>query len=312
MVVYCLKFVLRGESPRDYADLLRSLKFPPSISICDIPECLASHVNNNVPGFFSPDDGRLFPLTEDNLAAAEEGALEKRLPWIHNEGVPSIVSTKLNSDTGLSVHPITRVTERYCLSDRFHERNSSQKRSLLRRVTLVPELNGIINTEAEEQLHSLIGRSNYCLDTMKPSNHVFMMRLKIHLHNAGINNAFREMIENTFRAQTGHSVETDVDNHGRLRLQREETRFIQKQQVDESSANLPSTSFSSSLLVDEEAPPEEEHLPPVEIQLPLSPIIPVSAAKKSKPNYNFSFKSTSKQTRSSSSLQQAKVRFGLP
>lgn len=67
MVVYCLKFVLRGESPRDYADLLRSLKFPPSISICDIPERLASHVNNNVPGFFSPDDGRLFPLTEDIL-----------------------------------------------------------------------------------------------------------------------------------------------------------------------------------------------------------------------------------------------------
>ena len=32
---------------RDYADLLRSLRFPPSISICDIPERLASHVNNN-------------------------------------------------------------------------------------------------------------------------------------------------------------------------------------------------------------------------------------------------------------------------
>ena len=49
MVVYCLKFVLRGESPRDYADLLRSLRFPPSISISDIPDRLASHVNSTVP-----------------------------------------------------------------------------------------------------------------------------------------------------------------------------------------------------------------------------------------------------------------------
>lgn len=123
MVVYCLKFVLRGESPRDYADLLRSLKYPPSISISDIPDRLASHVNNSVPRFFTPNNGRLFPVTKDNLAAAEQGILEKRLPWIHNEGAPSLAYPDNECKKEEFLHPITQVADRYSLSDRFHERN---------------------------------------------------------------------------------------------------------------------------------------------------------------------------------------------
>ena len=79
MVVYCLKFVLRGQSPNDYADLLRSLKFSPSISICDIPDRLAKHANNTLPGFFSPYNGMLFPSTEESLSDAEQGLLVKSL-----------------------------------------------------------------------------------------------------------------------------------------------------------------------------------------------------------------------------------------
>jgi len=272
MVVYCLKFVLRGESPRDYADLLRSLKFPPSISICDIPERLASHVNNSVPGFFSPHDGRLFPITDSNLAAAEQGVLGKSLPWIHNEGAPSFPSAAdsltVNRETEEfeSVHPTTKVPDRYCLSDRFHETNSSQRRTLLRRVTLVPELNGIVNTEAEEQLHNIIGRSNYSLNTMKPVNHLFTMRLKIQLHNTGINCAFREKIESAFSAQVGRAVKTDLDNHGRLLLRRRNT------QSRTGPAHIPSPSSPAE-------PPASADLLFDEPEAPISPIIPVSASK---------------------------------
>ena len=164
-VVYCLKFVLRGESPRDYADLLRSLRFAPSISICDIPDRLARHVNNTVPGFFSPHNGMLFDSTEDNLQAAEQGLLVKSLPWLQDDGaLHAMIST--DDEGAANIHPMTGVTDRYCLSDRFHERNSGERSALLRRVTLVPELNGLINTEVEEQLHSSIGRSNYCLNKM--------------------------------------------------------------------------------------------------------------------------------------------------
>ena len=271
MVVHCLKFVLRGESPRDYADLLRSLKFPPSITICDIPERLASHVNSSVPGFFSPHDGRLFPLTENNLAAAEQGVLEKSLPWIHNEGAPSFpspdsLSVNHGTEELISIHPTTKVPDRYCLSDRFHETNSSQRRALLRRVTMVPELNGIVNTEAEEQLHNIIGRSNYCLNTMKPVNHLFMMRLKIQLHNTGINSAFREKIESTFSAQAGRAVKTDLDNHGRLLLRQRST------QSRSGPAYIPSP--SSPAVTPTSADPQFD-----ETQGPMSPIIPVSASK---------------------------------
>ena len=153
-----------------------------------------------------------------SVASAELGILEKRLPWIQNEGAPSLPFPENECDIDEFAHPTTNVTDRYSLSDRFHEKNSSQKRALLRRVTLVPEFNGIINTEAEEQLHSLIDRFNYCLNTMRPVNHLFMMHLKVHLHNSGINRTFRANIESTFSAQAGHAVETEFDNYGRLLL----------------------------------------------------------------------------------------------
>lgn len=283
MVVYCLTFVLRGESPRDYADLLRSLKFPPSISICDIPQRLATHVNNRVPSFFAPHDGMLFPSTEENFAAAEQGVLERSLPWIHNEGAPSFPSSALRNETPETdreelLHPTKKVADRYCLSDRFHETNSSQKEALLRWVTLVPELNGIVNTEAEEQLHSIIDRSNYCLNTMKPVNHLFMMRLKIHLHNAGINSAFRRKVdEDTFSAQAGYAVETELEHYGRLLLRPRNARCIPRPGYH-SSDNLPSSPSPAASPV----PIGKEDLQWDESDAPLSPIIPVSASK-SKP-----------------------------
>ena len=52
MVVYCIKFVLRGESPRDDFDMLRSLAFPPSINISDMPHRIATPANITVPHFF--------------------------------------------------------------------------------------------------------------------------------------------------------------------------------------------------------------------------------------------------------------------
>ena len=218
-------------------------------------------MNSTVPGFFSPNLGRLFPATRDNLASAELGVLEKQLPWIHNEGVPSLPyldrpDREVDSEFYDRVHPVTQVSDRYSLSDRFHERNSSQKRALLRRVTLVPQLNGIINTEAEEQLHSLIDRFNYSLNTMKPINHLFMMRLRVHLHNSAVNSTFKAKIESTFSAQAGHAVETEFDNYGRLLLSHGNARSLQEQ--PDQRANRAAD--------------------PAETEPPLSPIIPVSAS----------------------------------
>lgn len=181
------------------------MKFPPSISICDIPERLASHVNNYVPCFFSPHEDRLFPITESNLAAAEQGVLKKNLVW-DTQWRCTLLSVRWFTDRKPWGRGIRIGASNNESTFRFHETNSSQRRALLRWVTLVPELNGIANIEAEEQLHNIIGRSNYCLNTMTPVNHLFIMRLKIQLHNTGINSAFREKIESTFTAQAGRAV----------------------------------------------------------------------------------------------------------
>ena len=217
MVVYCLKFVLRGESPRDYVDLLRSLAFPPSINISDMPHRIAAHANHTIPQFFRPHDGRLFSPSEANISAAKEGRLVRHLPWVQGATLPKAL--RFSSDHDDRVHPITGVSDRYSLCDRFHERNSSSAPDLLRRVTLVPELNAVINTEVEEQLHNSINRSNYTFNMMLPGNHLFMMRIKIHTSNVRINDVYKRKLEKAIRSQTGPGRSLQHDSEGILLLQ---------------------------------------------------------------------------------------------
>lgn len=218
MVVYCIKFVLRGESPRDYVDLLRSLKFPPSITISDIPHRLAAHANHTIPQFFRPNEGRLFPPSAGNIDAAKEGRLVRHLPWVQGATVPRAFRFGFDANED-EMHPVTGVSERYSLCDRFHERNSSSPDDLLRRVTLVPELNAIINTEVEEQLHNSMNRSNYAFNMMLPGNHLFMMRLKIHTSNVRINEVYRIKLQEAVRAHTGPNRILMHDSQGILLLQ---------------------------------------------------------------------------------------------
>lgn len=197
-VVYALKFVIRGESPRDYVDLIRSLKFPPTVCISDVPHRLAVHANNVVHQMFSPFDGRLFEPTADNIRDAINGSLVKHMPWIGG----------LNkTPTVADVHPVSGIKERYSLFDRFHENNSGADADILRRVTLVPELNGFINTETEEQLHSKFKDTNYFLNMMSPVNHIFCKRLLIHFSNEAINSNYKSTLLEVLKKQ---SRENDI------------------------------------------------------------------------------------------------------
>ena len=219
MVVYCIKFVLRGESPRDYVDMLRSLKYPPSTSISDIPQRLAAHANSTISNFFRPNEGRLFPPTKDNISSAKEGSLLRHLPWVQGAIIPR--AFRFGSQVfEEELHPVTGVSERYSLFDRFHERNSTSLSDLLRPVTLVPELNAVVNTEVEEQLHNSINRSNYSFNMMLPGNHLFMMRLKLHASNIKINKVYRKKLETVFRAHLGPHKSLQADERGILLLQR--------------------------------------------------------------------------------------------
>ena len=135
------------------------------------------------------------------------------------------------------VHPVTGVTDRYSLCDRFHEKNSSSAPDILRRVTLVPELNAVINTEVEEQLHSSINRSNYTFNMMLPGNHLFMMRLKIHLSNTHIDQVYRCKLEKAICSYIGTAKGLQHDTNGILLLQTTQSIERGNQEEEEGNAN---------------------------------------------------------------------------
>ena len=53
-IVYGLKFVLRAESPRDYVDILLSMKHQPTICIIDMAHMVVAHGNKRRQNMFHP------------------------------------------------------------------------------------------------------------------------------------------------------------------------------------------------------------------------------------------------------------------
>lgn len=72
-VIYSIKNLLRGEGARDYVDLERSLKVRPNITVVDMAHVVARNANRTVPGFYSPNEGRLCEAKEDVVNRALEG-----------------------------------------------------------------------------------------------------------------------------------------------------------------------------------------------------------------------------------------------
>ncbi|KAF1389938.1 hypothetical protein PFLUV_G00052810 [Perca fluviatilis] len=83
-VLYSLKFNIRAEGPRDFADMLLSWKHMPNISVYDFARGLVNHTNVRVPENppFQPNEGRLAPPTPENIQAAKDRTLKIHLPWL--------------------------------------------------------------------------------------------------------------------------------------------------------------------------------------------------------------------------------------
>ncbi len=81
-VTYAVKFLLRSESPRDYVDILRSMRHIPTVNIADIANTIANLGNKLVPGLFSPNEGRIAPATDNNIKAAQDGTLIADFPFL--------------------------------------------------------------------------------------------------------------------------------------------------------------------------------------------------------------------------------------
>ncbi|XP_076597771.1 uncharacterized protein LOC143327360 [Chaetodon auriga] len=184
-VVYSIKFLLRAESPRDYTDLLLSWKHIPNVCIYDFARGLATHANLRNPEnvLFTPHEGRLLEPTADNIRLAKEGHVKVDLPWLKEK--------KQLPDTG--GHPLTGSSEHYVLYDKFHEDNTKDASDVLRRIELVPQLAGWVNSQAAEQLFSDMKKNNYFLNVMTPSAHIILMRNILHHYNTSVNKRFEKM-----------------------------------------------------------------------------------------------------------------------
>lgn len=203
-VVYSIKFNLRAESPRDYADILLSWKHFPNIAIYDFARGLATHANLREPEIlpFSPHEGRLVEATADNLQLAAEGKLKVSLPWLKTK----------KSKTDANCHPITGSAAHYTLYDVFHERNTKDPRDALRKIALVPELAGWVNSQCAEQLFANTRKNNYFMNTLKPSGYIFMMRNILHHHNTKCNKTTKASIQKI----VGEAVHLQLDNNGQI------------------------------------------------------------------------------------------------
>ncbi len=128
-VIYSIKFLLRAESPRDYTDVLRSLKHRPNVFINDMAHMVAAHGNRYMDGFFSPHEGRVAAATASNIEQAKEGNLKVSFPWLEN-----------NEQEIQENHPVSGSNVTLALFHRFHETNTASNVEVLRRIGCVKEL----------------------------------------------------------------------------------------------------------------------------------------------------------------------------
>ena len=204
-IVYCIKNLLRSESPRDYIDLQRSLKHRPNIAISDVAHLVASLGNKTVPGFFGPNEGRLATATEENITKAEAG--EK----FH---APFLVEPEQDFDPNdQDTNPCTGSRQHLSLYDVFHEGNCKKRTEILRRSSLLKEITGIVDTQAVEQTFSSCKKDIYFLNNLTPTNHMFVVRLIFHLRNKQKNNDKFKQQSSIFKSLSTNDLGQITENY---------------------------------------------------------------------------------------------------
>lgn len=159
--------------------ILLSWKHFPNVVVYDFARGLVNHCNLRDPVRlpFSPNEGQLAEATPENISKAAKDDLEISLPWLN-------IGKDSPDPDG---HPVTGSAEHYALYDTFHQYNTKDDKDVLRRIGLVPELRGWLNSQRVEQFFSKMRKNNYFMNMVSPASHVFLMRSIIHQHNRGVN-----------------------------------------------------------------------------------------------------------------------------
>ena len=220
-IIYAVKFLLRSESPRDYIDILRSLKYRPNILINDMAHMVANFGNRRHPGLFAPYAGRAAEATHENIELAVNNSLQVSIPWLESHGLSK------TPQNGNDVHPVTGSDSHLALFDRLHESNIKREVESLRRIACVKELFGKINSEAAEQLHGVYDLNMHFLNQMHPLTHIFMFRSLIDLNNENANFNRVLNIENA----TGLKVQ--FDTFGRMTVSSDPSKLVNSRSKEE-------------------------------------------------------------------------------
>ena len=132
---------------------------------------------------FSPHAGRFAEYTQEmmeHLRSTKNFSIN--IPELDISNLEFNASS-LDHSYSQRCHPITNTANHYCAFDRFHQKNSSSEKEQLRRLDLVEQLKGDINSQVVEELFTSLDRSIYFLTQCKPVNHIFIIRLVLHLLN---------------------------------------------------------------------------------------------------------------------------------
>ena len=153
---------MRAESPRDYVDDLLSFAYIPNIVVPDMAHIVAKHSTSNRKddakyygkgdkegNIFNPFNCRVAdPEHQDIVQMANGNNHHVSFPWIAKQE-----QQKNKTCTESNTHPVTGSDVHLCLFDKFHERNTTSKTEVLRRIGNITELNRKFNSEFEKQIH---------------------------------------------------------------------------------------------------------------------------------------------------------------
>eukprot|EP00743_Colponemidia_sp_Colp-15_P011363 GILK01012664.1.p1 GENE.GILK01012664.1~~GILK01012664.1.p1 ORF type:complete len:1303 (-),score=70.66 GILK01012664.1:212-4090(-) len=184
MVNYASKVCLRAESVRDYVDIIRSMKFVPTIVCADMAGPIADHAKLRYPEMYGSLNGMWCAEEPEKVNGAKDGTFRIRIPWAKN-----LRSLNMNDDRGKalsesnmhsaaahasSLHPVSLTQERKLLYDEFHQGNTTDEMDILRTVALCPDLEGLVKTTVAENFNNVRKRDVYFLNSLTPMKHLML------------------------------------------------------------------------------------------------------------------------------------------
>ena len=193
-ITYALKMPIRRESARDYYDIIKSFKHQLNIAMTSRPfwrNMLTREIQT-----FHPHEGRLAKPTDENIQKAKEGTLRIDLPQLL---LSQFSSLDVEDELSDGVHPVTKLSDRYSLSDTLHFRNLKNPADVLRNSKLVSQLRDQCNTQAVEQSFQDIKQDSYWFNPQSPLQYAFMCRLLCHLRNVTLNKQMLDEIDKSLR-----------------------------------------------------------------------------------------------------------------